>query len=136
MASDTRVSAWIQPELWVADPRGAIAFYEAAFGATTLHLVGKGDDVIAQLAVGDAAFWVSPASPMLKRLDPRAVDGTTGRLLLVVNDPETVVQRAIEAGATETSAVAYEHGWQLGRITDPFGHEWEIGKPVVPWPPH
>ena len=136
MAADTRVSARIQPELWVADPRGAIAFYEAAFGATTLHLVGKGDDVVAQLAVGDAAFWVSPASPTLKRLDPRAVDGTTGRLLLVVNDPETVVQRAIEAGATETSPVAYEHGWQLGRITDPFGHVWEIGKPVVPWPPH
>ena len=136
MASDTRVSARIQPELWVADPRGAIAFYEAAFGATTLHLVGEGDDVVAQLAVGDAAFWVSPASPTLKRLDPRAVDGTTGRLLLVVNDPETVVQRAIEAGATEASPVAYEHGWQLGRITDPFGHEWEIGKPVVPWPPH
>jgi PhnB protein len=136
MAADTRVSARIQPELWVADPRGAIAFYEAAFGATTLHLVGEGDDVVAQLAVGDAAFWVSPASPTLKRLDPRAADGATGRLLLVVNDPETVVQRAIEAGATETSPVALEHGWQLGRITDPFGHEWEIGKPVVPWPPH
>ena len=136
MASDTRVSVRIQPELWVADARGAIAFYEAAFGATTLHLVGKGDDVVVQLAVGDAAFWVSPASPTLKRLDPRAVDGATGRMLLVVNDPETVVQRAIEAGATEASPVAYEHGWQLGRITDPFGHEWEIGKPVVPWPPH
>lgn len=136
MTSDTRVSARIQPELWVADPRGAIAFYEAAFGATALHLVGKGDDIVAQLAVGDAAFWVSPASPTLRRLDPRAVDGTTGRLLLVVNDPETVLERAIEAGATETSPVASEHGWQIGRITDPFGHAWEIGKPVVPWPPH
>ena len=78
MAADTRMSARIQPELWVADARAAMAFYEAAFGATTLHLVGNGDDVVAQLAVGDA----------------------------------------------------------VGRISDPFGHEWEIGKPVVPWPPH
>ena len=129
------MSARIQPELWVADPRGAIAFYEAAFGATTLHLVGTGEDVVAQLAVGDAAFWVSTASPTMKRLDPRTIEGTTSRMLLVVDDPGTIVQRAIEAGATETSPVAHEHGWQLGRITDPFGHQWEIGKPVVPWPP-
>lgn len=131
MAADTG----IQPELWVADPRGAVAFYEAAFGATTLHLVGEGEDVVAQLAVGDAAFWVSKASPALKRLDPRALEGATGRMLLVVDDPDTVVQRAVAAGATETSPVGDEHGWRLGRITDPFGHEWEIGRPVVPWPP-
>ena len=31
------------------------------------------------------------------------------------------------AGATELSPVEEEHGWRLGRIEDPFGHEWEIG---------
>jgi PhnB protein len=41
----------------------------------------------------------------------------------------------VAAGATETSPVAVEHGWQLGRILDPFGHEWEIGKPIIRWPP-
>jgi PhnB protein len=129
-------SLYGQPELWVADPREAMAFYEAAFGATTLHLVGEGVDVVAQLAVGEAAFWVATAAPAIKRLDPRTIEGTTSRMLLVVDDPGTVMQRAIEAGATQTSPVAHEHGWLLGRITDTFGHEWEIGKPVVPWPPH
>ena len=136
MAPETGMSTRIQPELWVADPRGAIEFYEVAFGATTLHRVGAGDDIVAQLAVGDAAFWVSTASPTMKRLDPRAIDGATSRMLLVVDDPKAVVQRAVQAGATETTPVTHEHGWHLGRITDPFGHEWEIGKPVVPWPPH
>jgi hypothetical protein len=28
-----------------------------------------------------------------------------------------------------------ELGWRVGRMIDPFGHEWEIGKPVVAWPP-
>jgi PhnB protein len=125
----------IQPELWVEEGRKAVAFYEAAFGATTLHLVGEGDNIVAQLAVGDAAFWVAAASPTMKRLDPRAVDGTTGRTLLVVDDPTALMRRAVAAGASETSPVAIEHGWQLGRVVDPFGHEWEIGKPVVPWPP-
>ena len=60
------MSTGIQPELWVAEPRRAVAFYEAAFGATTLHLVGDGDDIVAQLAVGEAAFWVA-AAPTMKR---------------------------------------------------------------------
>jgi PhnB protein len=120
----------IQPELWVDDPRGALAFYAVAFDATVLHLVGEGEDVVAQLGVGDAAFWIASASPAMKRLSPRAIDGATGRTLLVVDDPDTVVRKAVDAGATETSPVDEEHGWRLGRIVDPFGHEWEIGKPL------
>jgi hypothetical protein len=52
----------IQPELWVDAPSEAVTFYEAAFGANVLHRVGEGDDIVAQLAVGDAAFWVAGTS--------------------------------------------------------------------------
>jgi PhnB protein len=125
----------IQPELWVDRPRAAVAFYEAAFGATVVHRVGDGDDIVAQLAVGEAAFWVSQASASMRRLSPQAIGGATSRTLLVVNDPDTLVKQAIGAGATEASPVANEHGWRLGRIVDPYGHEWEIGTPLGPWPP-
>jgi PhnB protein len=125
----------IQPELWVDTPREAVAFYEAAFGAAVLHRVGDGDDIVAQLAVGEAAFWVAPSSEAMKRLSPRAIDGATSRTLLVVDDPETVVEQAVAAGASLTSPVGDEHGWRLGRIIDPYGHEWEIGRPIGPWPP-
>ena len=125
----------IQPELWVDSPSEAVAFYESAFGASVLHRVGDGDDIVAQLAVGGAAFWVAGASPALKRLSPRAIDGATGRTLLVVDDPDGVVREAVAAGATESSPVGDEHGWRIGRIIDPFGHEWEIGRPLGPWPP-
>jgi PhnB protein len=124
----------IQPELWVDAPREAVAFYEAAFGATVLHLVGDGDDIVAQLAVGEAAFWVAPSSAATKRLSPRAIDGATSRTLLVVDDPETILDQAAAAGASVTSPVGDEHGWRLGRIVDPYGHEWEIGLPIGPWP--
>jgi PhnB protein len=125
----------LQPELWITEARKAVAFYEAAFGATTLHLVGEGDEIVAQLAVGEAVFWVATASPDSGRFDPRAMRGATGRILLVVDDPHAFARRAVMAGAAETSSVAVEHGWLVGRVTDPFGHEWEIGKPVIPWPP-
>jgi PhnB protein len=125
----------IQPELWVDRPSEALAFYEAAFGATVLHIVGEGNDIVAQLGVGDAAFWIAATSATMKRLSPLAADGATGRTLLVVDDPDGVFRGAVTAGATELSAVQEEHGWRLGRIVDPFGHEWEIGTPLEGWPP-
>ena len=125
----------IQPELWVENADEAVRFYKAAFGAEVLHRVGEGDDIVAQLGVGDAAFWVAPTSTQMKRLSPRAIDGATSRTLLVVEDPEIVVRQAVAAGATESSPVRNEHGWLLGRIIDPFGHEWEIGVPLRAWPP-
>jgi PhnB protein len=125
----------IQPELWVDRAGAAVAFYEAAFGARVLHCVGSGDDIVAQLSVGDAAFWVAAASSSMKRFSPEAIDGTTSRTLLVVGNPEQVLAQAVAAGATEASPVGDEHGWRIGRIIDPFGHEWEIGQPLGTWPP-
>ncbi len=125
----------IQPELWVDSPREAPTFYEAAFGAAVLHRVGDGDDIVAQLGVDDASFWVAATSSAMKRLSPRAIDGATGRTLLVVEDPDLVHRQAVAAGATESSPVSDEHGWRLGRIIDPFGHEWEIGAPLQTRPP-
>jgi PhnB protein len=125
----------VQPELWVDRAGEAVAFYEAAFGATVLHRVGEGDDIVAQLAIGDAGFWVAASSSSAKRFSPEAIGGATGRTLLVVDDPEAMVRQAVAAGATELSPLGDEHGWRLGRIMDPFGHEWEIGAPLGEWPP-
>jgi PhnB protein len=125
----------IQPELWVDRASEAVAFYEAAFGAAVLHRVGAGDDLVAQLGIGGAAFWVTASSLAAKRFSPDAIGGATGRTLLVTDDPDAVMQRAVAAGAIELSPIGDEHGWRLGRVTDPFGHEWEIGAPLGEWPP-
>ncbi|HYK30684.1 MAG TPA: VOC family protein [Streptosporangiaceae bacterium] len=125
----------IQPELWIERAAAAVVFYEEAFGAAVMHRVGEGDEIVAQLAVGDVAFWVSTGGSRGPRFSPLAIGGTTGRTLLVVDDPDALFARAVGAGATATSPVADEHGWRVGRIVDPFGHEWEIGRPTGQWPP-
>ena len=125
----------VQPELWVDEPGEAVEFYGRAFGAAVLHRMGEGDETVAQLGLGDAAFWVAGTSEEMKRLSPRALDAATSRTLLVVDDPDAFVRQAVAAGAEEKSPVADEHGWRLGRIVDPFGHEWEIGRPLGVWPP-
>jgi PhnB protein len=97
-----------------------------------LHRVGHGNEIVAQLAVGDARFWVSNSGGT--RFDPVEIGGTTSRTLLVIADPDTVLASALDAGARQESAVSDEHGWRLGRVVDPFGHHWEIGHPVGDWP--
>jgi len=118
--------------------RAAIEFYEAAFGAVELHRVGGTDaheEVVAQLSVGGATFWVSDESPPNQHFSPESLGGTTVRLLLIDEAPQSVIDRAETLGATVIHPAERAHGWLLGRIEDPFGHHWEIGTPLVEWPP-
>jgi len=112
----------IQPELWVDRAAQAVAFYQVAFGATVLHRVGGGEDIVAQLAIGDAAFWVAAAGSAGPRRNPKAVGGATSRTLLVVDDPDAVFGQAVNAGAVPAAQPGNEHGWRVARVTDPFGH--------------
>ena len=131
-------SARIAPELAVRRGREAVELYAAAFGAVELYRVGGTDEhepVVAQLEVGDASFWVADESPPHGSHSPESVGGSTVRLLLVVDDPAAVVARAEAAGATVAAPVEESHGWLLGRVADPFGHQWEIGRPLGQWPP-
>jgi PhnB protein len=128
----------VVPQLSLRRGREAVEFYKDAFGAVEVHRVGGTDespDVVAQLAIGDASFWVSDESPPNANFSPESLGGGTVRMLLVVEDPDAAVERAKAAGAGEVYPVAEEHGWRLGRIVDPFGHHWEIGKPLGEWPP-
>lgn len=128
----------IAPELAVRGGRAAVAFYCEAFGAIELYRVG-GDDaepaLVAQLAVSESTFWVADEAPEQGCFSPESLGGGTVRLLLVVDDPGAVVARAVALGALELSPLAHEHGWLLGRIEDPFGHRWEIGRPLAEWRP-
>lgn len=128
----------IQVQLSVRRGRDAIEFYKAAFGAEEIFRFGGTDDhedVVCQLNANGTQFWVEDESPPDGNFSPETVGGSTERLLLIVEQPGEVVRRAVSLGATEISPVAEEHGWLLGRIDDPYGHRWEIGHPLVPWPP-
>jgi ribose 5-phosphate isomerase B len=125
-------------QLSVRRGRAAVEFYKAAFGASEVYRVGGTDDheaVVSQLSIGDASFWVADESPEHLNFSPESLGGATTRLLLIVADPDAAIARAVASGANEIRAVADEHGWRLGRIEDPFGHHWEIGCPLGPWPP-
>ena len=119
IASNPKTS--IAPMLSVRQGAKAIEFYKAAFGAGERFRIDAEDGaVVARLSVSGAEFWVADES----------LGGGTVRMVMIVEDPDAAFVRAVAAGAAVVHPVANQYGWRLGRIVDPFGHHWEIGKPL------
>ena len=114
---------------WLSVRRGAeaVTFYKAAFGAVELHRVENDDgEIVAQLSIDGADFWVSDDADS----SPETLGRGSARMILTVEDPDAVFERAVGAGATVVADIYEAHGWRIGRIADPFGHHWEIGRPL------
>ncbi len=70
-------------------------------------------------------------SPEHNNFSPETLGGGTVRMVMVVDEPDGAFAKAVAAGATIVWPVQNQHGWRIGRVVDPFGHHWEIGKPVA-----
>ena len=123
---------FIEPMLSVRRGAQAVEFYKAAFGAQELFLIQDDQGaVVAQLSVGKAKFWVADESPQHLNFSPESLGGGTVRMVMIVSDPDAVFERAVQAGAKVVAPVVDQpYGWRVGRVADPFGHHWEIGKPL------
>jgi len=122
----------IAPMLSVRRGASAVDFYKAAFAAEVLfRLDGDDGGVVAQLKVGDSDFWVADESPAHQNFSPESLGGGSARMVMVVPDPDATFEKALAAGASPVSPVADQsYGWRVGRVVDPYGHHWEIGKPL------
>ena len=121
MASKTSIAPW----LTIRDAKRALEFYKNAFGATVVYQLDTPDQsVVAKLAVDGAEFWIADGP------EPEPLGGNSIRMILMVDDPDLVFDRAIKAGATEVFPVNDSHGWRIGRLIDPFGLHWEVGREV------
>jgi PhnB protein len=123
----------IAPMLSVRNGARAVEFYKSAFGASEVFKIESPDGaVVARLAVEGAEFWVSDESPEHGNFSPESLGGGTVRMILTVPDPDASFARALAAGGRQVVAVKEDYGWRLGRMADPFGHHWEIGRPLAP----
>jgi len=121
----------IAPWLSVRGSARALEFYKSAFGAMEVYrLDGPGGSVVAKLSVDGAEFWLSDESPEHGNFSPESLGGASVRMILTVADPDAVFAQALAAGAVKVYGVSEGHGWRVGRVMDPFGHHWEIGRPL------
>jgi PhnB protein len=122
----------LTPMLTVKDAGAAIEFYRAAFDAVersrSTAPTGK---VVAEMAIDGLPFFVVDENPDAFNMSPTSLGGTTVRMNLVVDDPDATAAQAVAAGASEIFPVADQpYGFRQGRVADPDGHHWLIGKPL------
>jgi len=131
MPKPAAIPTTIAPWLSVRNAARAVEFHKSAFGATEAFRMEEGGGVVARLSVDGAEFWVGDESPEHSNFSPQSLNGSSVRIILTVADPDAVFARAVKAGASQVYPVGEEYGWRLGRVVDPFGHHWEIGRPLA-----
>jgi PhnB protein len=119
------------PWLSVRDAEDALRFYQAAFDAREVYRYESPEGgLVVRLSLNGIEFWVSGDSVDKVFASPENLGGGSIRLILTVEDPDRCFARAVDAGAKIIFPVDVGHGWRLGRLEDPFGLHWEIGKPL------
>ena len=125
------------PHLIVSDGRAALEFYQEVFDAE------EGDSMMApdgkrlmhgevvldghKLFVSDEFSETEGGTCKM----PQTLGGTCVRIMLLVDDADGVVARAVARGARVLMPVADMFwGARYGKIVDPFGHEWGINQQV------
>ncbi|HEV2771892.1 MAG TPA: VOC family protein [Thermoleophilaceae bacterium] len=117
------------PSLSVDDAAQAIDFYERAFGARERTRMELPDGTIAhaEIEINGSVLMLADPFPQSTSRPPKELGGTSVGVFMYVEDVDAVVQQAVDAGATVTMPVDDMFwGDRYGKISDPFGHEWEI----------
>lgn len=119
----------VRPYLHVDGAAEAIDFYEKAFAARErLRLEVPGGKIAhAEIEIADSLVMLCDPLPQSVSKPPPVLGGTSGEVLMYVDDVDSSVQRAVYAGATITTEVTDQlWGDRSGTITDPFGQVWLI----------
>ena len=125
----TTNSTYFAPQLYIKSGIKDISFYEKAFGAIELRRFANDDGSIhvSELSIDGAMFHLHEEKPQAGQLHPQAMNGTTVFIGLFVPDVDSVMAKAVAAGATVFSpAQSYDYGYRQAEIRDPFGHVWMI----------
>lgn len=122
----------LTPWLSVRNGARAVEFYQTAFAANEVYRIEDPTGaVVSRLSIEGAEFWLSDESPEHANFSPESLGGGTVKMVLTVPDPDAMFAKAVAAGAQVISPIQEGHGWRVGRLADPFGHHWEIGRPIV-----
>ena len=119
----------VTPHLVCAGAADAIEFYKKAFNATELgRLAGsQGKLMHAMIHIGNSPVMLVDEFPEWGSFGPKSLKGSPVTIHLYVEDVDSVVARAVAAGAKVTMPVADMFwGDRYGKLEDPFGHQWSV----------
>ncbi len=119
----------VTPYLAVDDAAQAIEYYKKAFGAKERGRMEAPDNKIghAELEIGDSLVMLADPFPQSSTRPPKELGGASASIFMYVEDVDSVVRQAVDAGATVAMEVADQFwGDRFGTVIDPFGHAWSI----------
>jgi PhnB protein len=120
------------PMLTVKDAASAADFYRRALGAQeTSRSAAPTGQLVIELEVQGHRFSVVDENPSAFNMSPGSVGGTTVRLSLIVDDPDALAGQFVAAGGRIIFPVGDQpYGMRQGRVGDPEGHHWLLGRPL------
>jgi uncharacterized glyoxalase superfamily protein PhnB len=126
----------VTPYIVLRDAAQAIEFYKAALGAIERMRMATPDGarlMHAEIQIGDSVIMLSDEFPEMNTgaRAPNVLGATTGSIHLYADDIDELFNRAVAAGMTVLIPLS-EAFWgdRFGKLRDPFGHQWSMGKQV------
>jgi PhnB protein len=116
--------------LTVSSASGAADYYKRAFGAVEVsRAAAPSGQLVIEMRIERETFFVVDENKAAFNVSPSTLKGTTVRLSLIVDDPDAAEAKAVAEGGTVVFPVADQpYGMRQGRVADPYGHHWLIGK--------
>lgn len=128
----------VTPYLTVVDAKKAIAFYEKAFGSKTLVVMPTPDGKVmhAEIKIGDSVIMLGEECAQMNSLSAETRGGSTGALMLYLEDVDASFEKAVKAGCTVKMPVTDMFwGDRYGALVDPFGQSWSLATHIEDVPP-
>jgi PhnB protein len=119
----------VTPYLILDGAAQALEFYKKALGATEIMRIPAPGGRVghAEIRIGDSRIMLADEFPEMDARGPKSVGGSPVGIHLYVEDVDTMMKRAVDAGATVRRPVQDQfYGDRIGGIVDPFGHIWWI----------
>lgn len=124
----------VTPYVIIRGAANAIEFYKNAFGATEELRLTSPDGKIqhAEIIIGDSPIMIVDEFPEYELMrGPQSLGGAGMHIFLYVEDVDSFVEQAINAGAEELMKVEDQNdGDRRGGLKDPFGHIWWVATHV------
>ena len=119
----------VTPHLTCAGAADAIDFYKRAFNAQEVARMAGPDGKLmhGMIRIGDSAIMLVDEFPDYGSFGPKSLKGSPVTIHLYVENVDSFVGRAVDAGAKITMPLADMFwGDRYCRLEDPFGHHWSI----------
>jgi PhnB protein len=127
----------VVPMLVCLDPAAEIDFCMAAFGAIELSRRSEANGAVvhATLGIGEILVMLHSETEHLASRAPQPDGSSSVVIYLYIEDVDTVVERALAAGARVLTPLADQFwGDRMARIIDPAGHVWNVAGRVEETP--